>query len=197
MKRQSRQVGFSIVEALIVVVAIGVIGTAGWFVYQHNRPKPTNAASNPSHSSSQQTQQPTASPSSTTQYFTIKEWGVEAPYSGSLKLSYTMSADGKSAIFSSDQLSALSSDCVGKGGAIGRWSKDDLVSEGPPTSSTPTAANYFAAKDPLTYKHIADYYYMFVHVQSGCGNIDSTAATQSQTNDAVESLVPNLQAIPN
>jgi prepilin-type N-terminal cleavage/methylation domain-containing protein len=37
MKRQNRQAGFSIVEIVIVVVAIAVIGTAGFFVYQHNK----------------------------------------------------------------------------------------------------------------------------------------------------------------
>jgi len=195
MKRQEHQSGFGTVEMLLIVLVIGIVGAAGFFVYQHNRPKATNAAANTSQTANPQTT--TTPPTQTTTYFTIKEWGVEAPFSGTLKLSYTLSAANKSAIFSSDQLSALSSACVGKGGAIERWSKDDLVSEGPPTSSTPTATNYFASKDPSTYKHIADYYYMFVHSQSGCGNIDSTAATQSQTNDAVKALVPNLQAIPN
>lgn len=33
----SKHLGFSIVEALIIVVVIGVVGAAGWFVYQHNR----------------------------------------------------------------------------------------------------------------------------------------------------------------
>lgn len=43
MGRQKRQTGFSIVEAVIAVVAIAIIGTAGFFVYQHNRPKDTGA----------------------------------------------------------------------------------------------------------------------------------------------------------
>jgi len=136
------------------------------------------------------------------QYLDIKEWGVRAPYSGSLKLSYTVSSSssgGGSAVFSSDQLTALSSDCPGRGGSIIRWASTDQVSEGPPDESTPTAASYFAGKDPSTfpYAHIGNYYYTFAHDQAACGDLNTTAALQSQTNDAVKALVPNLQAIPN
>jgi len=128
-----------------------------------------------------------------TQYLTIKEWGVRAPYSGSLKLSYKMSPDKRTATFSSDQLTALSSDCVGYGGAIVRYLPTDYASvyqQGPTVEQT-------ATQTPSLYKHVGNYYYIFRHAQSGCGNVDSTAATASQTNDAVKALVPNLQAIPN
>src|SRR6266536_1895610 len=155
MKRREHQSGFSIVEAVVIVAAIGIICAAGWFVYQHNRPKATNAASNTNQTTNSQT---TTTPTQTTTYFTITEWGVRAPYSGSLKLSYKMSSDKRTATFSSDQLTALSSDCVGYGGALVRWAKDDLVSEGTPTANTPTAASYFAGKGQSTYAHIADYY---------------------------------------
>jgi type II secretory pathway pseudopilin PulG len=131
------------------------------------------------------------------QYLTISEWGVKAPYSGSLKLTYTMSSNSKTATFSSDQLTALSSDCIRKGGSIIRWASTDQVSEGPPDANTPTAAKAFAGANPLTYAHIGNYYYTFAHAQSGCGDINTTAVLQSQTNDAVKFLVPNLQAIPN
>jgi hypothetical protein len=134
-----------------------------------------------------------------TQYLDIKEWGIRAPYSGSLKLTYTMSAENKSATFSSDQLTALTTDCTGRGGSIIRWASTDQVSEGPPDANTPTAAEAFAGKDPsaVPYAHIGNYYFTFAHAQSGCGNIDSTTTIQSQTNNAVKALVPILQAIPN
>ncbi|HEU4966352.1 MAG TPA: hypothetical protein VFT53_02630 [Candidatus Saccharimonadales bacterium] len=38
MGRQKRQSGLSIVEVVIVVAAVVAIGTAGFFVYQHNKP---------------------------------------------------------------------------------------------------------------------------------------------------------------
>src|SRR5206468_3983122 len=129
---------------------------------------------------------------------TIKEWGVRAPYSGSLKLSYKISSDGRSSTFSSDQLTALSSDCIGRGGWIDRWASTDRVSEGPPDANTPTAEQAFAGKDPATvpYAHIGNYYYSFHHDQAACGNLTTTVALQSQTNNAVKALVPNLQSIP-
>jgi Tfp pilus assembly protein PilV len=198
MRRREHQSGFGTVEILLVVLVVAVLAVAGLVVYQHHRNSTSknNAATGSTQSTGQSQGSTSPQPAATT-YFTVTEWGVRAPYSGSLKLSYTMSSDKRTATFSSDQLTALSSDCVGYGGSIIRWSKDDLVSEGTPTANTPTAASYFAGKDPSTYAHIADYYYMFKHAQSGCGNIDNTAATASQTNDAVKALVPNLQAIPN
>ncbi len=104
-----------------------------------------------------------------------------------------MSSDKRTATFSSDQLSALSSACVGKGGSIVRYSPTDFA--GPYQQGQ--TVEQAATASPGLYTHIGSYYYIFRHVQSACGNVDSTAATQSQTNDAVKALVPNLQAIPN
>ena len=186
------QSGFGHVELLLTIIVVAVIAVAGLAVYQHRAHKPSSATSVISTASSQMTTQPA------TQYLTIKEWGIRVPYSGSLKLSYTMSSDDKSAYFSSDQLTALSSDCTGRGGAIIRWASTDQISEGPPDASTPTATKFFADKDPSTfpYAHIGNYYFMFAHAQSGCGDINTTAALQSQTNNAVKALVPHLQAVP-
>ena len=102
--RESKYGGFTIVEAIVVVAVVAVMGVTGWFVYQHNRPTDTKAASGSTPSNNQQTS------TTPTTYFTINEWGVRAPYSGSLKLSYTLATDStgnSSATFSSDQLSAL------------------------------------------------------------------------------------------
>lgn len=79
MRQRDRQSGFSVVEVLFVVIAIGIISTAGWFIYQHNRTKPTSAASN-----GQPTQQttttnktsPTTTTTPTAATLDIKEWGV-------------------------------------------------------------------------------------------------------------------------
>lgn len=191
MGRQKRQAGFSIVEAVIVVVAAAVIGTAGFFVYQHNKPKRTDAATGNNQTTNNQ-QPGITNTTPTTAYFTISEWGVRAPYSGSLKISYTMSADGKTATFSSDQLTALSTDCTGYGGSIVRYSPTDFVS---PYQQGQTVEQV-ATQNPGRYGHVGSYYYIFAHAQSGCGDISSTASLQSQTNDAVKVLSMSLQAIP-
>jgi pilin/secretion family protein with methylation motif len=64
----NKQSGFSIVEALIAVVIVGAIAATGFFVYQHNQVKVTDAAPN--------TSQPTAPTTTTVGYLQIKEWGV-------------------------------------------------------------------------------------------------------------------------
>lgn len=86
MGRQKRQAGFSIVEAVIAVVAVAVIGTAGFFVYQHNRTKATNAEQNNGQTSNQQTT--TTPPAPTVTYLTIKEWGIKLPLSANIKDAY-------------------------------------------------------------------------------------------------------------
>ena len=185
---QNKQAGFNIVELLVIIVAVGVIGVGGWFVYQHNRPKPTGATGG-----TQTTNQTTNQQSTTTTYFTITEWGVRAPYSGSLKLSYSISSDGKTATFSSDQLTALSSDCVGAGGSIVRYAPTDFAG---PYEQGQTVSQ-IATAHPGTYNHIGAYYYIFRHSQSGCGDISTTATLQSETNATVQTLSSSLQAIPN
>ncbi|HVU59755.1 MAG TPA: hypothetical protein VHC98_02880 [Candidatus Saccharimonadales bacterium] len=63
MKGQRKQSGFSIVEAVLIVAAIGIIGAAGWVVYQHNRPKTTDAATGNTQTTNQNAnQQPTNNP---------------------------------------------------------------------------------------------------------------------------------------
>lgn len=41
---RSKQTGFGIIEAVIIIAAVGIIGVAGWFVYQHDHTKVTNTA---------------------------------------------------------------------------------------------------------------------------------------------------------
>ena len=83
----NKQSGFSIIEAAIVLVIVGAIAAAGVLVYQHNQTKPTEAAPNTTNTT-QQPDNTTVAPTAT--YLTIKEWGVRAPYSGALNLTYTM-----------------------------------------------------------------------------------------------------------
>lgn len=62
--QEERQRGFSIVEAVLIVVALAIIGTVGWFVYQHDRTKVTNVAANTNQSINQQKSATTTQPPS-------------------------------------------------------------------------------------------------------------------------------------
>lgn len=99
MGRQGdRQRGFSVIEAVVVVAVIGVLGVAGWFVYQHNRATVTNAAANTHQSSEKSSNQQTTTttPAPTVAYLTITEWGVKLPLSDAIKDAYYAPAVGSS-----------------------------------------------------------------------------------------------------
>src|SRR6185312_452859 len=88
-----KQTGFSIVEALIIVVSIAVLAGAGWAVYQHTKQSATrtDAASNPNQSTQQTTTTP---PAPTVTYLDIKEWGIKVPLSDAIKDAYYLPSTG-------------------------------------------------------------------------------------------------------
>ena len=69
----NKQLGFSTVEALIIVAVIGVVGVTGWFVYQHNRPQTTNANGGTQTTNANGGQQTTTTPTTTLTYSSGKE----------------------------------------------------------------------------------------------------------------------------
>lgn len=74
MGRQKRQTGFSIVGIVVVLAAIVAIGAAGWFVYQHNRVKPTGATGNSNQTNNQQT---TTAPPANQKTIQVPELGIQ------------------------------------------------------------------------------------------------------------------------
>jgi hypothetical protein len=199
-KNNIRQGGFGVVGIIAVVVVVAAV-LAGISFVVFKKSSSTKAAPTPSATPTEQTPaaRPTATPEAATpasQYLHITEWGVKASYSTTLTLSYTLSSDGTAATFSSTQLSKLSNDCVGRGGAIKRWAASDKVTVYP-TDASPTAESTFAKADPSTYAHIGNYYYTFLHDQAACGDPTTTETVHSETNDAVKALVSKLQAASN
>lgn len=190
--RKLNQKGFSAVEALLVIIILLLIGFTGYYVWhsQHETNKTYASAAKTAQSSAGK------QAADTTGTVVIKEWGVEAPYSGSLSLSYAIGqgTDTNSAAFSSTQLTNASTDCIGRGGAITRYSGDaDATNLG---GDGKTIAQYAMALDKSAYAHIGNYYYFFVHDQAACGdNPSATQSLQQQTNSAVKTLVPKLKAV--
>ncbi len=134
MRQRDRQSGFSVKETLFVVVAVGVIGMVGWFVYQHNRVKLTNAAPNSNVASNQQitTPQPTlTTPAMNQNVVKIPELGIQITVPDSIKdLKYktvTVTLRNKNqatiAYFSTTALAAADANCGTNFGPLGTLEK--------------------------------------------------------------------------
>jgi hypothetical protein len=190
--KKLNQRGFSVVEALLVIIVLLLIGFIGYYVWhsQHQANKTYSSAGKTAQSS------PKKAAIDNSGMVVLKEWGVEAPYNGTLSLSYAIGegTDATSASFSSSQLTSASPDCIGRGGAVARYSgSDDASNLG---GNGQTVAQYASSADKSTYAHVGDYYYFFVHDQGACGDDPTTTSSlQQQTNDAVKALVPKLKAI--
>ena len=195
MRRREHQSGFSATVILLAVLVVAVLAVTGLVVYQHH--KPSNAKNSAATSSTPTTTQPksTTTPQpaqSTTQYFTITEWGVRAPNTTTDTFTYNVSSDGKSAYVKSAQLANKDSACTyGSAGTIVRYSPTDYTD---PYNQGPTVQQQ-ATQTPSLYVHIGNYYYIFRHTQSQCGSVSITDLNNA--NDEVKALAANLQAIPN
>jgi type II secretory pathway pseudopilin PulG len=85
------QSGFSTIEALLVVLVVAVLAVIGFVVYQRHKP---SSAKNSAATS--QTQTKTQPAQTTTQYLTIKEWGVKLPLSSAISNADYVVAKGSS-----------------------------------------------------------------------------------------------------
>ena len=188
----TNQKGFTAIEAVLIVVILAIIGGTGYYVYQANN-KSTDTQNTAQLNAESAVPHKAAGK---TTYTTITEWGVRAPYSGSLKLQYTLSSDGKQADFTSDKLVATDAACTDQfGGQIDRYAPADIAT--PDGTGTTTAKDRAATASKSTYAYVGGYYYFFTHSQAACGtDPDKTKTVQQQTNAAVEALVPKLQTVP-
>lgn len=138
----NKQAGFNIVELFIVVAVVGVLGVAGWFVYQHNRVKPADAAGG-AQTTNQGTSQQTTTATPTT-VLKIPELGIQITVPNGLKdLTYQIKTltlkDGSqspTAFFSTPALTAYDPNCAGINTPIGSLGRGN----GQYPSNDPTAA---------------------------------------------------------
>lgn len=184
MGRRSRQAGFNIVEAVVVLAAVGVIGTVGWFVYQHDRTKLTDAAPHSNPPSSQQTT-PNTTSTKTGATLDIKEWGVHLTLdSTTASLYYYFKPNIPNVAYVSlRNISAVAPNCAAEKFALGAISR---LTEAEQQTAT---ANPSAFKQPGTI-HIGSYWYTVGVSQAAC--TDGTAAMNAAVSHAAPNYNPGV-----
>ena len=174
-RTQIKQAGFNIVELLVIVVAVGIIGAGGWFVYQHNRTRVTNAEAGGTPSSSQQnTQQQSTTPAPTVSYLSITEWGIKLPLSSEISDAYyvvptniSKNPDGKPSGLYLD-VASLKSSCGDI--SAGDTSRSVEKATGSITRVLPTDTDPSGRPYPQAYPNgvtIGGYYYFYTSRTSG------------------------------
>ena len=203
------QKGFSAVEGLLVIIIVLLIGFIGYYVW-HTQ-KQTNKTYNSSANAAQpSTKNPSPKKASPATYMTIKEWGVRAPYSGTLTLEYAVQTASSSALpdtagFSSMQLDTSSSTCkandeqngISAVGIFDRYqSGQEYLIGDDAEDSGQTAAQYAATLSKSDYGHVGNYYYFYTGPQATCATDQASQNVFDQTKAAVKALLPKLQAVP-
>ncbi len=198
--KQMNQKGFAAVEAVLLVVILAMLGGTGYYIWHANKTASTTYDTASKISESSSSQKASNKATSSAQSFPIKEWKVQAKYSGDQKLHYIFENDSlgyTSALFSSDALDAADPLCKNGayGGVITRYKSSDkfLAGDGEIDSGM-TAAQTAASLQPGQYGHVGDYYYFYTSPQGFCA--EAAQDIQTKTMDDVKALLPKLEATP-
>lgn len=208
---RENQKGFGAIWILLILAVLVVVAGEAYFVYKNHgknskTPKTaqsiTQSTSNTKTSSSPSIKT-SPSPQPSVSYFTIREWGVRAPLSGNLGLTYSINANNANwAWLNSQQLASADSNCKlvvnsGNAGAIGKYLPTDNIS----TDSVPQTAQHFLSQDFAAsgsakpdYTKIGDYYYIYWPTQNSC-TTDTTLINQVRVE--IGSIVDSLQPLSN
>jgi Tfp pilus assembly protein PilV len=201
-----KQLGFSSIEALLIVLVVTVLAAIGYVVYQrHKSMSAKNSAVTVSTQKTGQQQNATSTQSQPATYLDIKEWGVRAPYSGPLNLQYSVAlGDSHSVAVSSSQLGAggpavCSSTPNSDAGILSRYLPTDS-NLGPKMPASETAEQYIEQNPTVPHAKVGNYIYIYWgnnYLTNGAynGPCNDKIAAQ-QTIAAYSALVPKLQTIP-
>src|SRR5947207_15334609 len=91
MRQREHQSGFSTIKIVLIAFVIAVVGVTGFVLYQRQKPGSANSSAATSQTQTAAQSQNTTSTQpaqATTQYLTIKEWGVKLPLSANIKEAY-------------------------------------------------------------------------------------------------------------
>lgn len=197
MGRQKRQAGFSIIEVVITVVAIGVIGTAGFFVYQHNRPKTTGATGGTQTTNQNNNQQTTIAPPANQTAVKIPELSIQITVPNEIKdLTYKTNTatlnDGRQetyALFSTTALTAIDVKCGTDFGPLGSLAK--ISGQYPTTfSDSNPQMNYGALV-----KQFPSFFISSSGPQGGCSENSAALDAMSKFKGDFQSAFSTIQAL--
>lgn len=183
---KQKQTGFTVIEALLLVIALSIIGFGGYYVWNSNQ------QSNKSLSQAEQTSQKTSPIQKDQKYLTIKEWGVRFPYSGSDTYSYIYEPSIPTSIEVISQNLAKNYDCTSFGAGI--IAKSLPSDNSAPSNDSPSVEEY-VKQNPDVFFKVGPYYYSFGHDQASCSD-SVTVGAQNQANTAVSKIVKNIEVVP-
>ena len=195
MKRQNRQSGFSVIEVVVAVAAIAIIGVAGWFVYQHNRVKVSDAAAGGQTTNQGTNQQQSTTPPAATTVVKIPELGIQITVPNDMKdLTYSVKTltmkDGSqspTAFFTTSALTALDANCAGVNTPLGTLGRD----EGQYPSGDPTAALDYGQ----LVKQFPTFYIAAGYPNGTCSTKSSVAASVNKFKAEFEAALPTIEAL--
>lgn len=204
MKHEVRQKG--VTQVMVIGMIVAAVLIIGLLVWGQARNQSKSKGSNTTSSSSAATQLApnTAQGNAVTAdktHVAIKEWSIEAPYTGKADLKYTIV--GNRATFGTDQLTALDRNCDYRGGSIVRYMPSDIMSAsgldetgGDQAASLPGQNGTLPGTD-IPYSYVDGYYYVFTPEPSGCGDDTSkTGPTQQQVQDLVKAFAGSFTPAP-
>lgn len=193
--KASNQNGFSAVAVVLVLVVMGIVGGMGWYVWnKQNTDKADNSNNTTTTAVPKESQNNEKSPA---KYVTIKEWGVQAPYSGDAEFEYKI--EENSASFSSKKVSKLGHGCTeGFVGRVGRYKTgEDFAydAEGEPPQPVEEIA-----KEDTNFVKVGNYYYRYFSPQMTCAVENSTiheetAKAQESVSNELKALVSKLEEV--
>lgn len=197
------QKGFSAIEALLILILVGIISGTGYYVYSANRKSNDNleSANNVSRSSSNVNKKDkTGDNKSKQSYLTIKEWHVRGVLSVNITPLYAIKSSGPEtwAQLSSQQLVDLDPSCdvaSQAGGIIARGKTADTFYS-PSGESLGTVGQMIEEGTLVSYKKVGDYYYWIEQSQSLCSDKQNANDLQQQIYAAFKKSIDTFEAIP-